>query len=74
MHTPSRGAGDAHVANRTDAALRMPEKAKKAGAPKCFQHMFCFALLEVEFIGRIVGIRIASNFDMSSDGGVTGQA
>ena len=73
MHAPSSGAGDSDVARRTEAALFIPEKAKKARTPKCVLHMFCFALLEVGFISRIIRIRVASNLDMSSDGDVTGQ-
>jgi hypothetical protein len=35
--------------------------------------MIRFAFFEVGFADRIIGIRVASDLDMSLDGGVTGQ-
>jgi hypothetical protein len=35
--------------------------------------MICFAFLEVSFIGRIIGVRFASNLDVSLDGYTTPQ-
>ena len=72
MQTPSRGPGDLHIANRAETALFIPEKAKDTSAPKRLSHVSFFALLEVGFIGGVVGIRIRSHFDVSLDGRVAG--
>ena len=50
----------------------MPEKAKRASTPKRVLHMDSFALFEVDFIGRVVGVRVSFDFNVSLDGGVTG--
>jgi hypothetical protein len=68
VKAPSGQTSDFGVAHRAEAALFRPEKAKKTGAPKRVPHMIPFAFLEMGFIGRIVGIRIASNLDMSTYG------
>jgi hypothetical protein len=68
VKVPPGETSDFGVAHRTEASLFKPEKAKKTGAPKRVPHMIRFAFLEVGFIGRIVGIRIASNLDMSTYG------
>jgi len=68
VKTPPGETGDFGGAHRAEAALFQPEKAKKTGAPKRGPHMICFTFLEVGLIGRIVGIRIASNLDMSTYG------
>ena len=73
MQAPSRDPGDFYVAYWAEAALFIPEKAKKTGATKRILHMIRFTFLEVSFIDRIVGVRVASNLDMSSDGNATGQ-
>ena len=72
MQAPSRGPGDFHNANRTETALFIPEEAKDTSAPKRVSHVSFFALLEVSFIGGVVGIRIRSHFDVSLDGRAAG--
>ena len=73
VQAPPREASDFGIAHRAEAALFRPEKAKKTGAPKRVPHMVPFAFLEVGFVGRIVGIRVASNLDMSADGSSAGR-
>jgi hypothetical protein len=73
VQAPSCLPGDPCIADRAETALFVPEKAKKTGAPKRILHMIRFTFLEVSFIDRIVGVRVASNLDMSSDGNATGQ-
>jgi hypothetical protein len=60
------------MAHRAETALVMPEKAKDTGASKRLSHVGLFSLLEVGFIGEVVGIRIPFHFDVSLDGCVTG--
>jgi len=73
VQAPPREASDFGIAHRAEAALFRPEEAKKTGAPKRVPHMVPFAYLEVGFVGRIVGIRVASNLDMSADGSSAGR-
>ena len=73
MQAPPREASDLGIAHRAEAALFRPEEAKKTRAPKRVSHMIPFTFLEVDFIGRIVGIRIASNLDMSTYGSGAGR-
>lgn len=73
MQAPSGDPGDLEIAHRAEAALVIPEKAKEAGTPKRVLHMICFAFLEVGFIVRIVGVRFASNLDVSLDRDATSQ-
>src|SRR5215471_8283440 len=68
MQAPPREAGDFCVTHRAEAALFIPEIAKKTRAPKRVPHMIPFAFLKVGLIGRLVGIRITSNLDMSAYG------
>jgi hypothetical protein len=70
---PSCDPGDLCVAHRAEAALFVPEKAKKTGTLERTPHMIRFAFLEVSLIDRIVGVRFASNLDVSLDGGTTSQ-
>jgi hypothetical protein len=71
--TPARNTGDSELAHRAETALLIPEKAKDTRSPERDLHMIRLAFLEVGFIGRIVGVRVASNLDMSLDGSTTGQ-
>ena len=73
VQAPPRESSDFGIAHRAEAALFRPEKAKKAGAPKRVPHMVPFAFFEVGFVGRIVGIRVASNLDMSTYGSSAGR-
>jgi hypothetical protein len=50
----------------------MPEKAKRTSTPKRVLHMGSFALFEVGFIGRVVRVRVTSDFNVSLDGYATG--
>jgi len=73
VQAPSCDPGDPGIAHRAEAALFVPEKAKNTGAPKRILHMIGFTFLEVSFINRIVGVRVASNLDMSLDADTTSQ-
>ena len=73
MKAPSGVTGDSSVASRAEAALFKPEKAKNARTPKRILHMIRFAFFEIGFAGRIIGVRVASDLDVSLDGGVSGQ-
>ena len=73
MEAPPCDPGNFGIAHRAEAALFVPEKAKKTGAPKRILHMIRFTFLEVSFIDRIVGVRVASNLDVSLDGDMTSQ-
>ena len=55
------------VRNRRDReSPRQPDSDEdQSSAPP---HRIPFALLEVGFVGRIVGVHVAFNLDMSSDG------
>ena len=68
MQSPSRDSGDFGLAYQTETALFMPEIAKNTRASKRVPHVIRFAFLEVGFAGRIVGVRVAFNLDMSLDG------
>jgi hypothetical protein len=52
----------------------MPEKAKRTRTPKRFLHMVAFALFEVDFIRRVIGVRVTFDFNVSPDEGATGVA
>jgi hypothetical protein len=69
VQAPSRDAGDFGVAYQTETTLFMPEIAKNTRASERVPHVICFAFLEVGFVGRIVGVRVAFDLDMSLDGG-----
>ena len=71
VQAPSRDPGDFCIAHRAEAALFVPEEAKKARTPKRILHMIPFAFLEVGFIVRIVWVRFAFNLDVSLDGSTT---
>jgi len=73
VKAPSRDSSDSGITHWAEAALFVPEKAKDTRAPKRVQHVIRFAFLEVGLTGRVVGIRVASNLDMSLDGSTTGQ-
>jgi hypothetical protein len=73
MKAPSGETGDSGLTHRAETVLFVPEKAKKTGASKRIPHMIRFTLFEIGFIGRIVGVRVASNLDMSTYGSVAGR-
>src|SRR5438445_9458658 len=72
VKAPARDPSDFCIAHSAEPALFMPEKAKRASTPKRFLHMGSFALFEVGFIGRVVGVRVAFDFNVPLDGCATG--
>ena len=72
VKAPARDPSDFCIAHSAEPALFMPEKAKRASTPKRFLHMGSFAFLEVGFIGRVVGVRVTFDFNVSLDGCATG--
>ena len=70
---PPGEAGESGVARNAKTALFIPKKTKKTRTLKRTLHMICFAFLEVGFIGRIVGVRLAFDLDMPTNGSVSGQ-
>lgn len=74
MQAPSRDSGDFSLAGQTETTLFMPEITKSTRASERVPHVICFAFLEVGFIGRIVGVRVVLNLDMSLDGSAVDRA
>ena len=72
VKAPARDPSDFCIAHSAEPALFMPEKAKRASTPKRFLHTGSFALLEVGFVGRVVGVRVSFDFNVSLDGCATG--
>ena len=72
VKAPARDPSDFCMAHSAESVLFMPEKAKRASTPKRFLHMGSFAFLEVGFIGRVVGVRVTFDFNVSLDGCATG--
>ena len=72
MNAPTRDPSDLNVAHGAEPALKLPEKAKSPRTPKRFCHMISFAFFEVGLIGRVVGVRVGFDFNVSLDGGATG--
>src|SRR6516162_8907089 len=71
VKTPARDPSDFCIARRAEAPLFVPEKAKLTSTPKRFLHMGLFAFFEVSLIGRVVGVRVSLDFNVSLDGGAT---
>ena len=59
------------VLHSAEPVLFMPEKAKRASTPKTFLHMGSFEFFEVDFIGRVVRVRVTFDFNVSLDGCAT---
>ena len=74
MKAPARDPSDFCITHSAEPALFMPEKAKRTSTPKRFLHMSSFALFEVGFIGRVVGVRVSFDFNVSLEGCATGVA
>ena len=72
VKVPAGDPGDFCMAHRAEPALFMPEKTKGTSTPKRCLHMGAFALFEVGFIGRVVGVRVPFDFNVSLDGGAMG--
>ena len=68
VKAPARDPSDFCIAHSAEPALFMPEKTKRTSTPKRFLHMVSFALFEVGFIGRVVGVRVTFDFNVSFDG------
>ena len=68
VKAPAREPSDFCIAHSAEPALFMPEKAKRTSTPKRVLHMGSFALFEVDFIGRVVGVRVTFDFNVSLDG------
>ena len=72
MKAPACDPGNSLVAHEATATLFIPEIAKGASTPKRVQHVICFAFLEVGFIGRVVRVGFAFDFDVSFNGRARG--
>src|SRR5258707_6657726 len=72
VKAPARDPSDFCIAHSAKPALFMPEKAKRASTPKRVLHMSFFALFEVGLRGRVVGVRVSFDFNVSLDGCATG--
>jgi len=68
VKAPARDPSDLCIAHSAEPALFMPEKTKRTSTPKRFLHMGSFALFEVGFIRRVVGVRVTFDFNVSFDG------
>ena len=68
VKAPARDPSDFCVAHSAEPALFVPEKTKRTSTPERFLHMGSFALFEVGFIGRVVGVRVTFDFNVSFDG------
>jgi len=68
MKAPACDPGDFGIALRAESTLFMPEIAKSAGTPRRFQHVSPFPFFEVGFIGWIVRVSFAFDFDGSALG------
>ena len=74
VKAPARDPSDFGIAHSAEPALFMPEKTKRTSTPKRILHMGSFALFEVGFIDRVVGVRVTFDFNVSPDEGATGVA
>jgi hypothetical protein len=74
VKAPAREPSDFCIAHSAEPALFIPEKTKRTSTPKRFLHMGSFALFEVGFIGRVVGVRVTFDFNVSLNGCATGVA
>ena len=72
VKAPARDPSDFGIAHSAEPALFRPEKTKRTSTPKRVLHMGSFALFEVGFIGRVVGVRVPLDFNVSLDGCATG--
>ncbi len=73
VKAPARDPSDFCIAHSAEPALFMPEKAKRASTPKHILHMSFFAFFEVGLKGRVVGVRVSFDFNVSLDGRATGR-
>ena len=68
MKAPTGNPGNSLVAHGARSALFIPEIAKSASASKGVPHMVCLAFFEVGFVGRIVRVGFAFDFNVSFNG------
>ncbi len=71
VKAPARDSSDFCIDSRAESALFIPEKAKRPSTPKRVQHVGPFAFFEVGFIGRIVRVGFALDFNVSFNGCAT---
>jgi hypothetical protein len=64
MKAPACDPGDLGIANSAEATLFHPEKAKSLGAPERVQHVKTLPLFEIGFIGRVVRVGFAFDFNV----------
>ena len=74
VKAPAREPSDFCIAQSAEPALFIPEKTKGASTPKRVLQMSFFALFEVGIKGRVVGVRVSFDFNVSPDEGATGVA
>ena len=72
VKAPARDPNDFCIAHSAEPTLFIPEKAKRASTPKRILHMSFFAFFEVGLKGRVVGVRVRFDFNVSLDGYATG--
>jgi len=68
VKAPTGNPGNSLVAHGAKSTLFISEIAKCASTPEGVPHVICFAFLEVGFIGRIVGVGFAFDFNVSFNG------
>ena len=72
VQAPARDPSDFGIAHSADPASFMREKAKRTSTRKRFLQMGSFALFELGFTGRVVGVHVTFDFNVSLDGCATG--
>jgi len=68
VKAPTGNPGNSLVAHGARSALFIPEIAKSASTSKGVPHMVCLAFFEVGFVGRIVRVGFAFDFNVSFNG------
>ena len=74
MKAPTGNPSNSLVAHGAISALFIPEIAKSASTPEGVPQMVRFAFFEVGFIGRIVRVGFAFDFNVSFNGRAYGAA
>ena len=74
VKAPARDPSDFCIAHSAEPALFMPEKTKGTSTPKRCLHMGFFAFFEVNLKGRVVGVRVTFDFNVSLNGWCYGRA
>lgn len=68
VKAPARDPSDLCITHGAEPALFVPEKTKCTSTPKRFLNRGSFALFEVGFISRVVGVHVTFDFNVSFDG------